>query len=169
MRTSRTCSAERATTPSSVPDAPNLLAGHAGDDVLQGLRGTDTLDGGSGFNQANYQERSAAVTVTLDGVDNDGVTGENDKFAGIQGVRGGTGTNTLVGNGNANSLIGGNSADTIRGLGGNDTILALGGVDALDAGAGADFVDAEDGFADRITCDALDLVEVDAIDIKTGC
>jgi Ca2+-binding RTX toxin-like protein len=149
--------------------ASNLLAGHGGDDVLQGLQGTDVLDGGAGFNQADYEERSAPVKVTLDGVNNDGVQGENDKLASIQGARGGSGANTLVGNNNPNSLIGGDSADTIRSLGGRDTILALGGIDTVDGGAGPDFIVADDGLADHITCDSFDLLNVDAIDIKTGC
>jgi hypothetical protein len=61
------------------------LHGGAGDDYLGGNTGIDTLDGGpgddhlaggSGIDLADYRGRSNGVTVTLDGIDNDGEPGE---------------------------------------------------------------------------------------------
>lgn len=149
--------------------AVNRLRGGPGNDVLRGSRG--------GFDVADYSERTAAVTVDLDGVADDGEAGETDTLTGIEGIVGGTGddilrgdarSNELVGRGGADSLIGGvgsdfvfggDGTDTLRGgsgrfdllLGGrgNDTLSGGDGEDELNGNAGADTVRGGDG-RDRI-------------------
>jgi Ca2+-binding RTX toxin-like protein len=116
---------------------PNALAGHGGDDSLQADKGADTLNGGGGRDQVLYTGRTNPVTVTLDGVANDGAPGENDAIVDVQDVAGGSGADTLVGNGSDNELIGAPGNDTLRGLGGDDRVLGNAGTDVLDGGAGA--------------------------------
>ena len=107
------------------------LFGLEGDDFLQGGEGTDTLDGGPGRDLASYGERTQAVTVTLDGQDNDGIPGEDDRLLSIEGARAGSGADTLVGNASDNELDGGPGDDffdpgfgddEIHGRAGNDTV-----------------------------------------------
>src|SRR5262245_47028753 len=69
------------------PGTQNELHGGAGDDELDGADQVDTLDGGpgddilagaGGIDLADYRGRTNGVTVTLDGIDNDGEPGEHD-------------------------------------------------------------------------------------------
>ena len=49
-----------------------------GNDTLEGDAGTDDLWGDGGSDTASYVDHTVAVTVTLDGLANDGSSGEND-------------------------------------------------------------------------------------------
>src|SRR4051812_27891927 len=56
----------------------DIVNGGAGDDTLVGGDGGDDLSGGAGTDTVSYDGVSAPVTVTLDGVPNDGAAGEGD-------------------------------------------------------------------------------------------
>src|SRR3954452_17274861 len=118
--------------------AANTLVGNAGDDALDGGRGTDVLLGGDGRDKVDYSDRTSPLTITLDGVANDGAPGENDVLDSIQDIDGGQGSDTLVGNGNANAIFGAQGDDVLRGLGGDDNLTGTGGADVLDGGSGAE-------------------------------
>ena len=60
-------------------DDADSLNGGEGDDALDGNAGPDVLTGGPGNDTAMYASRTAAVTVTMDGADNDGESGERDQ------------------------------------------------------------------------------------------
>jgi Ca2+-binding RTX toxin-like protein len=110
----------------------DTLNGGSEDDWIDGGAGSDTLIGGTGNNVAVYASHSAPVTVTLDGVQNDGAAGENDSVAtDFQHVEGGSGNDTLIGNGNPNFLAGGLGNDTITGNGGGDYISYLDRTDPI--------------------------------------
>ena len=66
--------AARATTCSIGGSDANVLAGRGGADRLDGGDGADRLDGGSGRDIADYQRRTLAVAVTLDGIADDGAS-----------------------------------------------------------------------------------------------
>ena len=102
------------------------LSGGDGDDWLDGGAGTDVLYGGAGeADVAIYWSHSAAVTVTLDGVQNDGSPGENDWVIGdVESIAGGEGNDTLTGNSGQNYLSGGLGSDTINGGGGGGDFLS---------------------------------------------
>ena len=76
-------------------DSANRLTGGAGDDVLDGRGGADVLVGGLGSDTADYSSRSEPLSLTLDGVANDGATagaGEGDLIRDdVENVRGGSG------------------------------------------------------------------------------
>jgi Ca2+-binding RTX toxin-like protein len=80
------------------------------------------------------------LSLTLDEVfGNDGEPGEGDSLFTVENVRGGTGRNVLVGNGNANTLQGGQSPDDITGadgISGNDVVNGGPGGDSCSFDAG---------------------------------
>lgn len=123
----------------------DTTAGNGGNDIYNAdlpIDGADSFAGGSGVDTAAYNNRSAALTITLNGVANDGAAGEGDNVgADVENVFAGFGSDVVQGNGVANEIRAGQGADTISGLGGNDTLNAAdgtGGNDSLDGGAGTD-------------------------------
>lgn len=150
---------------------PDSLDGGAGNDVLDGGTGPDRMSGGDvaaypstyGFDLADYSERVAGVTVTLDGRTNDGEPGEGDMVdTNVDDVDGGSGPDILVGNDLSNELYGEN---------GNDTIDGGPGPDVLAGGGGDDTLQARDGAADDVSCGTgSDTAVVDAGDsVASDC
>ncbi|MDO8972957.1 peptidoglycan DD-metalloendopeptidase family protein [Reyranella sp.] len=116
----------------------NRLVGGAGNDLLRGGLGTDVLDGGTGLDTADYSDKTASVSVTLAGSANakvkvGGVV--EDTVSNIENVTGGSGNDTLTGDGLTNRLVGGAGNDLLRG--------GL-GTDVLDGGTGLDTADYSD-------------------------
>ena len=142
--------------------AGERLIGGGGDDTLRGLAGADVLEGGAGSDRADYADRGAPVTATLDGTGGDGEAGEGDTIAGdVENATGGSGADRIVGSGGANDLVGG---------GGNDNLTGLSGPDRLDAGDGDDTLDSRDGEQDTLACGAgNDSVTADTIDLFDQC
>jgi Ca2+-binding RTX toxin-like protein len=108
--------------------AANRLHGGGGDDTLSGLGGADELTGGDGADVADYEERSASVTVTLNGSStsgnaDDGPAGARDAIADdVEDIWSGSGDDTLTGSSEDNVVDGGPGADEITGLGGSDAV-----------------------------------------------
>jgi Ca2+-binding RTX toxin-like protein len=114
------------------------VTGGAGNDRLIGgvdQDGSDHLAGGAGTDTADYSTRNnlvplALLSLSLDGIRNDGAPGEGDLLdSDVENVKGGTGPNFIVGNNLANTLQGGQSPDTILGadgIAGNDVIIGGG-------------------------------------------
>jgi hypothetical protein len=146
-------------------EGADTLYGDSGDDILDGGTGPDSISGGDragfpstyGFDLADYTERTAGVTATLNGSADDGEAGEGDNIAtDVEGVAGGSGADRLSGNSLANGLYGGD---------GNDTLDGGPGQDVLAGDAGDDVLQAQDGQADRVTCgDGGDTAVVDGAD-----
>jgi Ca2+-binding RTX toxin-like protein len=130
--------------------------------TLSGGIGPDVFVGGPGTDVVTYAERTAAVTVTIDGTANDGELNEGDNVqAGIEDVTTGTGNDAITGNEGSNVL---NAGD------GNDTLEGGAGSDLLFGGAGDDTLRARDGHADRVDCGpGADTAIVDALDTLVGC
>jgi Ca2+-binding RTX toxin-like protein len=127
----------------------DTLTGGLGNDVFDesdSLTGTDTMAGGGGNDFLTYAARSAGVTVTMDGVFDDGEAGEFDNVgADIENAIGGNGDNVLVGSTAGNDLAGGPGNDVIDGGSGDDTLSGGLGNDRETGGAGNDFVFGDDG------------------------
>lgn len=138
-------------------DGNDVLNGENGDDDLQGDAGDDALNGGAGNDTADYTERNGLfapaqnVTVTLDGVANDGASGEADNADADHQVE-----NVLTGSG-------------------DDTIVGNALVNFIDSGPGNDVISAQDGtfLTDIVSCgtgydtaaaDPLDAVETSGPD-----
>jgi T1SS-143 domain-containing protein len=114
----------------------DTLTGGNGDDTLDGGAGSDSLVGGAGNDWVTYASVGGAMVVNLGtGV----ATGDGtDSLATIENVIGGSGGDSITGDGNANILIGNAGNDTIIGGAGNDTIEGGPGADSLDGGTNTD-------------------------------
>lgn len=139
----------------------DVINGGGGDDELDGGPGADVLNGGPGDDVVSYSG-TTGVSVTLDGMANDGAPGEGDNVgADVEDIFGSDGPDTLVGDGGANTIDGG---------AGNDRITGGAGKDALFGGDGDDVINAQDGQVDRIDCGAgSDDATVDRNDIVHNC
>jgi Ca2+-binding RTX toxin-like protein len=130
------------------------LYGEAGSDSLSGGDDNDTLDGGSQPTEADtmkgdagtgdtvtYAGRSNAVTADIDGVADDGESGENDLIdTDVENLTGGDAGDTLTGSSGANVLHGGSGGDNLDGGDGADTLYGDDGADSIHGGAGADII-----------------------------
>lgn len=121
--------------------------GGSGDEVFDGGPGADVFNGGGGIDTANYDDRKDALSLTLDGNPNDGAAGEGDSITStIENIVGGTGVDTLTGDGAANKLEGLAGIDTISGGDGDDFLRGGSGADSLDGGNGTDTVSYSERF-----------------------
>jgi hypothetical protein len=94
--------------------ADNILYAGAGNNVLNGLGGTDT---------ASYLYASAAVTVSLASASAQSTGGSgSDTLTNMENLEGSVYNDTLTGNTAANVLQGGLGNDTLNGAAGNDTL-----------------------------------------------
>jgi Ca2+-binding RTX toxin-like protein len=121
----------------------NTIRGLGGDDTIAGGAGADVIDGGAGTDTATYADRLTAVAVSLDGLANDGSTGERDNVINTENLIGGGGNDTLTGSAGANFIRGLAGNDQLRGLAGNDLLIGDTGTDFADGGAGDDLCRAE--------------------------
>jgi Ca2+-binding RTX toxin-like protein len=109
-----------------------LFQGALGDDtfVLPAITaGAITIDGGDGLDTAVYTAKTAAVVVTLNGATNAIVTVNGvatETIRNVENVAGGSGADTLTGDGLANVLTGDAGNDTLDGGGGSDTAVYSG-------------------------------------------
>ena len=115
------------------------LFGDAGDDSLTGGAGADNFNlepgddvvvGGGGHDSFGATA-SSGVTITLDGVANDGEAGERDNID----------ADLILASDGPDTLIGGDRSDDFHGRGGDDRLVGNGGADQLRGGDGADALD----------------------------
>ncbi len=123
----------------------DVVSGGVGNDVLIGGAGSDTTDGGVGVDSVSYVGHVVGVVADLDGVRDDGAVGENDLIAGAENLTGGSGDDTLTGDGAANRLDGGAGGDLLWGVGGADTVSGGTGDDVLSGGDGVDLLNGGTG------------------------
>jgi Ca2+-binding RTX toxin-like protein len=133
------------------PDAgDDNLRGGDGDDTAsysQGTDGRDVFSGGTGRDTASYRSHTGPVNVSLDGVANDGVTGERDNnLSDVEDIQGTTANDTLTGN---------NAANRLFGLAGSDTLITTDAIPANDTANGDAGVDRciTDNGDTRIDCE----------------
>ena len=111
--------------------AADTLNGEDNDDTLDGGPGADHVNGGAGNDYADYRTRTAPLSLSLDGLANDGAAGEGDNLD-VESLIGGSGSDRLVGSAGANLFYG---------MGGDDTLDGRAGSDWFNGGAGADTAD----------------------------
>ena len=115
-----------------------------GDRFLQGVAddGGDELFGGSGGDAVDYSQRTEAVTVSFNGLPDDGGPVENDDIGeDVEDAVGGAGADNLIGDPAENRLVGGSGADELTGLKGDDRLFGGDGPDKLNGGKGTDLCD----------------------------
>ena len=99
------------------------LTGSSLDNVIEGVGGNDTIDGGAGFDQARYTSSASGIQATFTG------GGAGTVLDGLGG------TDTLI---NIEEIRGSDYADTMTGGGSNDSFIGMKGNDVIDGGAGFD-------------------------------
>src|SRR5436305_1479416 len=143
---------------------PDAMTGGGAVDTFVAGTGSDTYRGGGGQDIVDYSSRTAPLTVSLDGLANDGETGEEDNVGSdVDVVIGGSAGDPIIGSGGNNvvsggvgddrldggdandSLDGGAGNDSLQGGAGNDTLTGGSGNDTLDGGDGADTLAGGDG------------------------
>ncbi|MDH5798895.1 MAG: hypothetical protein OEZ19_10040, partial [Paracoccaceae bacterium] len=120
------------------------LFGGEGDDTLFGGDGADLLDGGPGFDTASYPG-ATDLRADLALPDRNTEEAAGDRFAAIEGLSGGTGSDQFFGDENDNILWGLEGDDWLDGRGGDDALYGGAGNDFLIGGNGADLLDGGDG------------------------
>lgn len=123
------------------------------------------------------------MSVRLDGIANDGASGEGDNHINVENVFGGAGGDNLssfganfitalVGGVGDDFLVGGNGVlDNLVG-GGNDTIRGNSGANRLAGGRGNDNLNSVDGVSgnDRLEgSDGFDICTADPVDLRIEC
>jgi hypothetical protein len=135
-------------------DGDDLLDGGPGDDYLEGIayveegmtHGTDTYVGGGGYDTVTYEGRTEDLSLSPDGVADDGAAGERDNIGtDVMGVGGGHGADTMTGNERRNVFAGGEGDDVLAGGGGDDHLVGASGADRLTGAEGQDLLGGEDG------------------------
>jgi Ca2+-binding RTX toxin-like protein len=122
----------------------DTLNGGVGDDRLVGGGGNDSLNGGDGTDRAMFTSGIGSYTFALgasaallvDGPNADGT----DTLTGVEELQFGSSAYHLVQgtNGNDDPVSGTAAADLLLGFNGNDVLTGAAGNDALDGGAGND-------------------------------
>jgi Ca2+-binding RTX toxin-like protein len=98
----------------------DLIIGNAFNNTLRGLEGADTIDGGAGFDFAEYFNSTAGLTVDLANPLNNTGEAAGDVFVGIEGLGGSEFSDVLIGDSAINFLNGREGADTLDGGAGFD-------------------------------------------------
>lgn len=158
-------------------DADDYFQGGPGDDIQNGEDGDDlfvgdfeqpsgvsdrdTFLGGPGTrDRVSYDVRESMVTADLDGVADDGASGEQDTIGtDVEDLYGGLAADRLTASTAGSTLHGNAGDDTLRGRGGPDTLYGDSGDDVLytfDAIAGNDSADGGFG-TDTCTTDPGDV------------
>ena len=124
-------------------NGPDVIDAGTGDDAIDAGLGGDTINGGPHISPfvfgigdtLTYAAHASAVTVTIDGVANDGAAGEADNVqTDVENIIGTPGNDVIRG-GSVNAL------NVFTGGNGNDLLDGGPGADDLDGGAGTDLVD----------------------------
>ncbi len=137
-------------------NGPNALDGGNGNDTLKATgyevlvaeSGEDTYQGiGQYGATVDYSARTGAINASLDGVNNDGdiASSEHDSLSGNLYVNGGSGDDTMIGNGSVNAFEGNGGNDTFDGGASLDNINGGDGNDTFDGGAGSDYLNGGSG------------------------
>ena len=141
-------------------EGEDVVLGEGGDDSLSAgkeepdANAADVVDGGAGFDRMPAVDNDYSrgfdedVSVTNDGVANDGEAGEGDNVISVEGLRVEAGHATVVGTAGADDIFVDADTSVIRGLGGNDKLVAYDGNDTIEGGDGDDFL--EGGFGNDV-------------------
>jgi Ca2+-binding RTX toxin-like protein len=137
----------------------SFTAGHGGATFATGS-GRDVFVGGAGPDTVDYAAATRRVTVSADGVANDGVSNEQDD------VR--SGIDRIVGSPyGGDRLTGGAGDERLEGGAGDDVLVGGLGADRLEGGLGVDRITGDRG-ADHFVAKASEIVDMTATEGDTG-
>ena len=141
-------------------EGPDEVYGEGGNDSVSAgkeepeANAADRVDGGAGFDtipliDADYGRGfDDDVTVTVDGVANDGEAGEGDNVIAVEKFSVSADHATVAGTEAADDIFVDANTSTIDGRGGNDRLVAYDGHDRIAGGAGNDYL--EGGFGNDV-------------------
>jgi Ca2+-binding RTX toxin-like protein len=160
----------------------DVLSGGDGSDTLFPSNGTDQVSGGAGVDEVTYSDNmdngtaivATPVSVSLDGLANDGYAGNNSNIAtdvedvsidetdctGIITEPCAYGNAVITGDSGPNSLSGGSGDDTITGGGGGDF---------MSGNLGNNTLNGVNGYPDRVDCGGTGTANVDQLDTVLDC
>jgi Ca2+-binding RTX toxin-like protein len=126
----------------------DLLSGDADDDRFAGLDAGDVVNGGDGTDTLDLTGEVAGMSISLNGVADDGPLGANASVLAVE---------TVLGTPSNDILTGGDAIDRLEGREGDDRIDTRGGgADAVDCGPGTDVAIVDE--ADSVTgCEQIEL------------
>ena len=114
----------------------DTITGGAGADFVELFRGTNSIDGGGGFNTLSFADSDLGITVDLGaGAATNAV--QSDTIKNIQEVIGSNSNNILIAGSAAATLVAGSAHDVLTGGAGGDTLVAGAGGDTMSGGGGA--------------------------------
>jgi len=99
----------------------DILTGDGGNNVFRGRLGADQLDGGAGFDVAEYLNSTTGLTVSLATPASNTGEAAGDTFISIEGLAGSNFNDNLFGDSGVNTLFGRGGGDIFYGGVGNDT------------------------------------------------
>ncbi len=159
------------------PGRDNVNAGN-GDDTIVATIGDGSLDvygGGTGIDTLDMSGITAPATVNLALFFVSSSQTGLDALTSVENVIGGSGNDTITGNGGVNRLEGQGGNDTINAGAGNDFVIGGLGNDTMNGGAGSDVFIFVPGFGnDRILqfdanpTGGQDLLDISAFGIKSA-
>ncbi|MCB1451577.1 MAG: hypothetical protein KDJ67_15950, partial [Nitratireductor sp.] len=127
----------------------DTITGNSSDTRYRTLAGNDVIDGGGGFDFADYARDASyggtgGISFNLNNVDGNGFSqvidgfGDTDLVKGVFRFRGTGSSDTMVGDNNDSRFDGGDSADVLSGGGGVDDLRGDNGDDVITGGLGND-------------------------------
>lgn len=132
----------------------DTIDGAGGDDVVQGGPGPDVLVGGAGIDTVTYPTSGLGVSVNLNGVADDGASGEGDNIdASVENAIGTSRADEFLGNDTANRFDGGGGNDLFYGRAGDDQLYGRNGDDTFYGGLGNDLCAQGPGIGSKAGCE----------------
>jgi Ca2+-binding RTX toxin-like protein len=141
-------------------EGEDVVRGEGGDDSVSAGKEepdgnvADIVDGGPGFDQIPSVDSDYGrgfdddISVTNDGVANDGEAGEGDNVISVEKLYITADQATVVGTAGDDDIFVDANSSLIRGLGGNDKLVAYDGNDVIEGGDGDDLL--EGGFGNDV-------------------
>lgn len=138
-------------------DGNDTLNGGDGNDFFEGFGGLSATDpvstggadvyvGGPGKDFLDYAGRTEPMSISIDGVADDGAAGEADNVGlDVEQLRGGNAADAISGSNDANWLDGGDGDDVLRGGAGDDFLFGHNGDDRVSGEDGQDTIEGGDG------------------------
>ncbi|MEP9390257.1 FG-GAP-like repeat-containing protein [Mesorhizobium sp. KR9-304] len=151
----------------------DAFIGDDGDNIFRGMAGDDVMDGGDGWDTVRYDRDvnrggTSGVTVSLlAGTATDGF-GDSDTLFNFERVVGTETDDWLIGDNLDNELIGLGGADSLDGFSGNDYLEGGAGDDILDGGQGDDYLAGGEGDDTYIGGDGPDQYDAISFRDETG-
>jgi len=101
------------------------VIGTSYDDTIEGDSSNNTLDGNTGKDAISYANSTnvSGVTVNLGTQTASGVDEGTDTILNFEDILGGSGNDTLIGDGGTNTITGGSGNDTLDGAAGSDKLV----------------------------------------------